>query len=524
MSESSTDNATLDELLVAYLDGELEEGARVEIEERLAASEECRQRLKELDATWELLDELPLTEVDDEFSKSTIEMVAVAARDEVAEFESSTGRRRLMWWLCGIAAILLCGGFGYSVVAARLAKPNDRLVEELPVIENVDYYTQVSDVDFLRELAKLELAPPATELPVGFVGQSEEQRRERLESLDEVEKEAINVKRERFNGLKETEQRRIRELHESITVADDADSLRQTMVQYSDWLTTLSPVQRAELAAAGTDERIKKIKEFLSQGESSRLREIVHTRLEPSDARALFTWFTTYFDKNETELLKLVKPETRVAHGQTDDDMRKRMLILRDLHMSGRHNELPTPSQEDFESLYAVLSERPTEVLRGIDNRDQRLQVTQAWMRQAIFSRFTPKVNRDDLNRFLAEKLDPRHREYLDGLPPDRREQELRRIYFMHKFGAGVRRGHGRGPGPGGGRRPGGSGGRRGPGGGPPDGAVGPRFDGNGGPKRGGAGPPHGGGGAKHGGHDRGPAPDSPKAQPPSDPSPQRDH
>jgi anti-sigma factor RsiW len=515
MSEPTTDTAALDELLVAYLDGELEEGARVEIEERLAASESCRKRLKELDATWELLDELPLTQADDDFSKSTIEMVAVAARDEVANLASSTGRRRLLWLLCGIAAVLLCGGFGYSVIAARLARPNNRLVEDLPVIENVDYYLQVSDIDFLRELAKLDMAPPVTELPVSLVAQSAKECRERLEGLDEVEKEVVNHKRERFSSLEEVEQKRIRALHESLSNADDAEVLRQTMVQYADWLTTLSPVQRAELAAADSDARIEKVKELLALGESSRLREIAHTRLEPSDTRVLFTWFAEYFDEHEGELLDLVSEETRAAVLQSKDDMRRRMLILKDLHMSGRQNELPRPSEAEFAGLYERLSERPREVLRSIDNPDQRLLVTQGWMRQAIFNRFTPNVSRDELKKFVAEKLDARHREYLDGLPPDRREQELRRIYFMHRYGSMVHRGggpHGRGPGTGAGRRPGGPGGRRGPGGGQQDGPGGPRFEGNGGPKRDGDGPPFRGGGPKNGGHGFGPDPEPPTA------------
>ena len=56
MSESQI--VSEDELLVAYLDGELDEAARVNVEKRLAEEPDLRSRLTLLERAWDLLDEL----------------------------------------------------------------------------------------------------------------------------------------------------------------------------------------------------------------------------------------------------------------------------------------------------------------------------------------------------------------------------------------------------------------------------------------------------------------------------------
>jgi anti-sigma factor RsiW len=152
---SSDDNpnpATLQEELVAYLDGELDTASEQELEHRLAVDAEAREELHRLERAWSALDHLPRAEVDGTFTQSTIEMVAYHAEEEVQLIEKTSAWRRRVGVLLGIACLLLAGMGGYWMVQRLAPDPNEQLVRDLPVLENLDQYTQVDSVEFLRML------------------------------------------------------------------------------------------------------------------------------------------------------------------------------------------------------------------------------------------------------------------------------------------------------------------------------------------------------------------------------------
>lgn len=146
---------------MAYLDGELDAEASRRIEELLSSDPQVRGAMQELDRTWRLLDELDTGGVDERFTRSTLEMVAVAAADEVEKTRAEAPRRRRRRWLAIAAGAAAAGAAGF-VAAAMLwpdpdKKTNDRLVENLPVLENLDQYCQVENVEFLRMLQEERL-------------------------------------------------------------------------------------------------------------------------------------------------------------------------------------------------------------------------------------------------------------------------------------------------------------------------------------------------------------------------------
>lgn len=149
-SESNTNDLTAtDELLVAYLDGELDVDARRGVEERLPRDDSFRRRLNEFDRAWDLLDELPKTVADDQFVRSTVEMVALAAQEEAGEVErKSVWPRRICYASVG-AMIALAAVLGYRVVNQHVEKENHALARDLPIIENLDVYRSV---EFLEQL------------------------------------------------------------------------------------------------------------------------------------------------------------------------------------------------------------------------------------------------------------------------------------------------------------------------------------------------------------------------------------
>ena len=150
--ETLPDGLPPGEELLAYLDGELDADTRRRLEDQLSNSGELRQRLKEYQQTWDLLDDLPRATVDDSFTRTTVQMVAIRAGDEVSELGRARRKRERILWACGIVSVVAASIAGFALTERRLAEPNDRLIEDLPIIENLDAYKNAGNIEFLRQL------------------------------------------------------------------------------------------------------------------------------------------------------------------------------------------------------------------------------------------------------------------------------------------------------------------------------------------------------------------------------------
>lgn len=151
-SESPDARERLAEELVAYLDGELDGKASQDVERRLAASEECRRELRQLQRAWDLLDELPRAQVSDTFTQTTVELVVHSAQHQQQACQTRDARRRRWTWIAGGGGLVASTLAGYLAVAGYLARPNDQLLQDLPVIENLDRYEVADSVAFLQQL------------------------------------------------------------------------------------------------------------------------------------------------------------------------------------------------------------------------------------------------------------------------------------------------------------------------------------------------------------------------------------
>ena len=147
----------IDELLVAYLDGELDDESSREIEQRLTSDSALREQLTRLERTWDVLDELEQVEVDEDFTKTTIEMVALAAEDEYQREESQRPALRRRRWLAGTAGILAACLAGAAMVWGFAPDPNQQLIEDLPVLQKLDEYQQIDNIEFLKLLHEKRL-------------------------------------------------------------------------------------------------------------------------------------------------------------------------------------------------------------------------------------------------------------------------------------------------------------------------------------------------------------------------------
>ena len=82
-AENVNDSTRIEQAeMVAYLDGELDVQQVADVEKRLSEDPEYRVRLQQLQQAWDLLDELPRSKGDEQFTRSTVEIVVVKAREE----------------------------------------------------------------------------------------------------------------------------------------------------------------------------------------------------------------------------------------------------------------------------------------------------------------------------------------------------------------------------------------------------------------------------------------------------------
>ena len=140
--------------LVAYLDGELEDDATQRIEEVLSQSPVARNDVELLVKTYDLLDLLPRPKASAEFTQKTI---ATARMTEVKVDYTQTPlakKLRSLMPVLGAVVLVAVGGFaGFAAANRFVPLESDVLLRDLPIIERMDEYAEVGDVQFLEKLS-----------------------------------------------------------------------------------------------------------------------------------------------------------------------------------------------------------------------------------------------------------------------------------------------------------------------------------------------------------------------------------
>ena len=152
----------LEERLVAYLDGELNDAEVRHVEDLLAADPEARELLSRLERTWSALDRLSPASVDEVFTRTTIEMISVSAGDDLAQQQAGIPQRRRRRRLVGAAGLAAAAAAGFLAVALGWPNPNRQVLEDLPLLEDLDEYQHVfskddEDIRFLHLLYENKL-------------------------------------------------------------------------------------------------------------------------------------------------------------------------------------------------------------------------------------------------------------------------------------------------------------------------------------------------------------------------------
>jgi len=256
--------------------------------------------------------------------------------------------------------------------------------------------------------------------------------RQRLSAMSSAEKQELEGKRARFYGLPESEQQRVRQVHEDLSEAEDQDRLKQIMHRYSKWLRSLPSGQRAELVSLPPESRLARIKTLLREQEEGRMRWYVMRELTANDLALIVRWMEDYVAAHESEILERL-PHLKERWNSIEPEKRRSVLVFSAATM-GPAREFLRPGEKDIQSLKKHLSATAQQEFNKAEGEGRLAELAERWLRAAMFSRrAAPEVPREALQKFYAE-LDARTREYLENLSAERMEQELIRLYHYSQF------------------------------------------------------------------------------------------
>ncbi|HUT10863.1 MAG TPA: hypothetical protein VMY42_10225 [Thermoguttaceae bacterium] len=429
--EPANADPALDEELMAYLDGELDADDSQRIEQLLASDAEARLKLQRLERTWELLDELKTPQDAGELTKSTLEMVAAAAEEDVARSRAEIARGRRRRGFLGGACLLAVGVAGFFLVRPMVPNPNRQLLEDLPLLEHLAEYRQLDDVDFLHLLWENGLFLGAEDAASEVLQEPDDSlagRRRRIENMSPAKQDELRQHRQWFEERKPAEQQRLRDLHERLRNDPHADELRLVMRRYHQWLKTLPAHQRAELERLEPERRIERINEQLAEQARQPNRE---------DVEGLSRWLEAYAARLETELMQSLPSPAGDPWAELDAPIRRWGVVMEVCARMSRGRS-PWPSERDLADLREELSPI-TRAWLSSRSVPEQWAVVDRWIRDEILAgRFTPPEVEKDLDLFCIEELPDEQEARLIGYSESDMRRQLWRMYCDARYGPDV--------------------------------------------------------------------------------------
>ncbi len=271
-----------DELLVAYLDGELPREQRDDVENRLIAEESLRWRLQALQRSWDLLDWLPQTHVDERSVQTTLQLVVKDLNDHYQAPMTDVGKTRLkprrssmpwLWW--GLP--LMIAALAFVGVRVMQKRSQTQQVADFPLAMDMDAYLLGNNRQLIDDLlassrwsgvvgesmtAELErlIDPESPEsLYVTAEGQSRtptaSELAERLQELSSEQRMTALARWERFNRLDESAKNTIRNTAAMVRDSENGAEVLDTIRRYVRMREQLSDETVAQIESESGEQR-----------------------------------------------------------------------------------------------------------------------------------------------------------------------------------------------------------------------------------------------------------------------------
>lgn len=288
----------VDETLVAYLDGELDETERHRLEDQLIADAPLRQRLSELESGWQMLDHLPRPAITEDFARSTVEMVAAGASQAL-----EIRRRRRPWQRIGRATLLVAlvvamAAAGYAAARWLQRTRFAAQLADLPLAANLPAYRLDTDLELMRQLADAEVWNEAMELAgdagglvvpetAPFPTSGDSLEADALEQLEPETRRELVVQWNHLQRMTPEELRAVRQKAEAVRDLEQPEVVLRTMKEYAWWWQELPWDARERIRDAPPDEKLAVILQEVEKSARGWVRDY-GGMLEESDRDVIY--------------------------------------------------------------------------------------------------------------------------------------------------------------------------------------------------------------------------------------------
>ncbi|MGB7325988.1 MAG: hypothetical protein WBD31_14030 [Rubripirellula sp.] len=441
-----------DELLVAYLDGELEPKQRDELEERLMEEASLRAKLQSLQTGWEMLDALPSPTINERLVESTLELVVsdilkIVPEAALEKKQSFTTRFRMPLIVGGVALATTLAGWagGYQY---RKSIERDQ-VANLALAENLDAYMWGSDQTLMRKLqadpAWLNMVATAREMgelksdaSTTIRDTPVNQRFGLIESLEDEPRATLESRWDELSQLDPPNLQKVRQVADAVAAQPDAELLLKTMSQYAAWRANLpgemrdaieqneGAKQQSAIAAA-----ITFTLDTVSRRSGSILSDDTVIRID----HALNTFLDERMEA-DPELKASIERNQEVFGEGARVFMIGRM-VSNDSSSHGRprpgSTSVPKVTLHELDSIIAILSDEAMEDLYLLTNwspyagHDPRLleSTLRTWAEEAVRRKMDSlRPERKSLSERYME-LSESERDRMDLLPPEEMKRRL---------------------------------------------------------------------------------------------------
>ena len=469
MTESSKSTTDDDELLTAYLDGELDEQQVVAVEQRLTEEKSFHLRMQEMESAWEMLDQLPRPIPADSFMKTTLELAAMTPQ---AEVKISWWNRRRIWVAAMLTLPFLLFAANYMITRDALEQPRRQLINDLPLIENFDRYQKVisagspeDGIKFLERLnrsgtfADIEDMPPLVDIqpPAPIVAPADEAgpvSRETVEdrvaslmALTSEQRDMLFLKKEELDSLPHEQQRSLRDFSRRLSQHPRSKELAGTLVSWYEWLRTLGQGELAELLDMQVDQRLRQVNVILGRQAAEALSRVGPAELPAEDAEYFYGWYEIVVNVHRaalrTRALEIQQEKWKEQNVTVDDDMVQKfesMPIERVVGMLMKDDpdrlveiicDVGNEADQSWlgiDGLRNILSPSSDRILASLTVDQQRALILE-WIEDINDINKTRRIKRKNLERYYANLPSPT-RDQLDNLHPDQWYQTLKQMYL----------------------------------------------------------------------------------------------
>ncbi len=418
------------ELLVAYLDGELSEAESTSVEEKISADRTIRKEVEALDRVWNILSKLPHTTLNENFAQTTIELVTLQAEQDLTEQtqELQIVQRRSWGWI-----ISLFLGTAVSVFfLCRLLlgpTPTEILLADLPLIQQLDNYRQVTNIGFLRQLhtylervKKTSQAPPSNQQRsaqnkfrlltlstkksknkrdhfISVLESGPNNRRKKITHYSNLEKEQLQHRLENYLAMSPQERTTWKTFHQEIINAPDREILWDMLFGYTSLLKLLPEGERVILQDLSSQERLKKISHLTKKHARRLIGELYP--LSKADQKNLRQVFTARY------AAQLKKMATKFSSESITKNFYNAILIRREI--SREMYPFLRSGKTEATPIYKIISQLSNEAKQTWEQTSgtrEKMSLLRVWINEALPLQPTnlEKLEEQFLNRPTEEQ------------------------------------------------------------------------------------------------------------------------